>query len=64
MAKEKKCSMAQLSLAYLLHKNCLIIPGAKNKSQVESNMGADSVKLSKEDMERIDKISSVEFIYA
>ncbi|MHB1440527.1 MAG: aldo/keto reductase [Cuniculiplasma sp.] len=63
MAAEKKCSMSQLSLAYLLHKNTLIIPGAKNRKQVESNMGAEGIKLSKEDMENIDRISSVEFIY-
>jgi aryl-alcohol dehydrogenase-like predicted oxidoreductase len=64
LAEEKKCTMSQLALAYLIHKGGLVIPGAKNLKQVDENMGSIKVTLTKEDMENIDKVSNVHFIYA
>lgn len=55
IAKEKRCTPAQLALAWLLAqgKDIIPIPGTKRKERVDENLGALAVKLSAEDIARI-----------
>ena len=55
IAREKKCTPAQLVLAWLLAqgKDLVAIPGTKRKQRVDENLAALDVKLSKADLERI-----------
>lgn len=56
IADSKKCSLNQLSLAWVHHKgkDIVPIPGTTKKVNLESNVGALAVKLSKEDIEEIE----------
>ena len=58
MAKEKDCTPAQLAIAWLLARNDNIIPipGTKRRDRLEENIGAFNVKLSRDDMVKIDEI--------
>ena len=58
MAKEKDCTPAQLAIAWLLARNDNIIPipGTKRRDRLEENIGAFNVKLSQDDMVKIDEI--------
>jgi len=58
MAKEKDCTPAQLAIAWLLARNDNIIPipGTKRRDRLEENIGAFHVKLSRDDMVKIDEI--------
>jgi aryl-alcohol dehydrogenase-like predicted oxidoreductase len=58
IAKEKGCKPSQLALAWVLaqDKNIVPIPGTKRRKYLEENVAALDVKLSKEDLERIDAI--------
>jgi aryl-alcohol dehydrogenase-like predicted oxidoreductase len=60
MAKEKGCSAAQLSIAWLLKRPMLasVIAGCTKIEHIEDNVGALKVKLSKDDMEELDKASA------
>src|SRR5687768_3026975 len=55
IAREKKCTPAQLVLAWLLAqgKDLVAIPGTKRKQRVDENLAALSIKLSPQDLERI-----------
>jgi aryl-alcohol dehydrogenase-like predicted oxidoreductase len=55
IAREKKCTPAQLVLAWLLAQgeDIVAIPGTKRKARVDENLAALQVKLSKEDVRRI-----------
>ncbi len=55
IAKEKKCTPTQLVLAWLLARgpDIVPIPGTKQKSRVDENLGALNVKLVPEAVERI-----------
>src|SRR2546426_1142686 len=55
IAREKKCTPAQLVLAWLLAQGSDIvpIPGTKRKQRVDENCAALDIKLSKEDVKRI-----------
>jgi aryl-alcohol dehydrogenase-like predicted oxidoreductase len=55
IAKEKKCTPAQLVLAWLLAQgqDLAAIPGTKRKERVDENLGALKIKLSPEDVKRI-----------
>jgi aryl-alcohol dehydrogenase-like predicted oxidoreductase len=55
IAKEKRCTPAQLVLAWLLAQgeDIVAIPGTKRKARVDENLAALQVKLSKEDLRRI-----------
>ncbi|MDQ0224456.1 aldo/keto reductase [Metabacillus niabensis] len=59
MAKQKGCTTAQLSLAWLLAQGDQIvpIPGSKRLDRVQENLGALQVNLSKEDLKEIERIS-------
>jgi aryl-alcohol dehydrogenase-like predicted oxidoreductase len=57
IAKEKNCTPAQLSLAWVLHQrdNIIPIPGTKRRKYLEENVAAVEIKLSKEDLKKIDE---------
>ena len=61
MAAEKKCTPAQLVLAWLLAqgKDIVPIPGTKRKQRVDENLDALEVRLSGQDMKRISDIAPV-----
>ena len=58
IAKEKSCKPAQLALAWVLvqDKNIIPIPGTKRRKYLEENVAALEVKLSAEDLRRIEEI--------
>jgi aryl-alcohol dehydrogenase-like predicted oxidoreductase len=58
---EKKCTPAQLVLAWLLAqgKDIVPIPGTKRKQRVDENLDALEVRLSAQDMKRISEIAPV-----
>jgi len=55
IANEKRCTPAQLALAWLLARgqDIVPIPGTKRRERLEENVGAVDVKLSAEDVTRI-----------
>jgi aryl-alcohol dehydrogenase-like predicted oxidoreductase len=61
IAKEKKCTPAQLVLAWLLAQgeDIVAIPGTKRKARVDQNLAALDVKLTKEDLKRISDAAPV-----
>jgi aryl-alcohol dehydrogenase-like predicted oxidoreductase len=61
IAEQKKCTPAQLVLAWLLAqgKEVVAIPGTKRKQRVEENLAALDVKLSGDDLKRISAIAPV-----
>jgi aryl-alcohol dehydrogenase-like predicted oxidoreductase len=60
IAKRKKCTVAQLSLAWLLAQgdDIIPIPGTKKFEYLEENIGSLNVSLSNEDLELIQKARS------
>ncbi len=58
IATEKQCKPAQLALAWVLaqDEDIVPIPGTKRRKYLEQNVAALDVKLSKEDLRRIDEI--------
>ena len=61
IAREKKCTPAQLALAWLLAqgKDLAAIPGTKRKERVDENLNSLKINLSKEDVERISAAAPV-----
>jgi aryl-alcohol dehydrogenase-like predicted oxidoreductase len=61
IAEEKRCTPAQLVLAWLLAqgKDIIPIPGTKRKARLDENLGALNIKLSREDIERISDAAPV-----
>lgn len=61
MAGEKGISVAQLSLAWLLHQKVVtsVIIGAKDIDQLNDNMKSVDVKLSEEDLKKLDDVSKL-----
>ena len=61
MAHEKKCTPAQLVLAWLLAqgKDIVPIPGTKRRQRVDENLAALDVRLSADDVQRICGIAPV-----
>lgn len=59
MAKEKGITLAQLSLAWILHQPEVTAPiiGSTRPEQLEENLQAVDVKLSTDDLKRIDEIT-------
>jgi aryl-alcohol dehydrogenase-like predicted oxidoreductase len=59
IAKEKKCTPSQLALAWLLAQgqDIIPIPGTKRRKYLEENVGALNVKLTPEDLRRIDEVA-------
>jgi aryl-alcohol dehydrogenase-like predicted oxidoreductase len=58
---EKKCTPAQLVLAWLLAqgKDIVPIPGTKRKQRVDENLDALEVRLSAQDVKRISEVAPV-----
>jgi aryl-alcohol dehydrogenase-like predicted oxidoreductase len=56
LAEEKECTPAQLALAWLLAKgdDIVPIPGTKRRANLEQNVGALDVKLSAEEIDRLE----------
>jgi aryl-alcohol dehydrogenase-like predicted oxidoreductase len=59
MASEKRCTPAQLVLAWLLAQgnDIVPIPGTKRRRYVEENLGALEVHLTESDLARIDEVT-------
>jgi aryl-alcohol dehydrogenase-like predicted oxidoreductase len=59
IAKEKKCTPGQLALAWLLAQgeDIIPIPGTKRRNYLEENAAALDVKLSPDDLRRIDEVA-------
>jgi aryl-alcohol dehydrogenase-like predicted oxidoreductase len=61
IAKEKKCTLAQLVIAWLLAQgqDVVTIPGTKRKERVDENLDSLQVKLSPVELERISSAAPV-----
>ncbi len=61
IAREKRCTPAQLVLAWLLAqgKDLVAIPGTKRKQRVDENLAALDVRLSGDDLQRISEAAPV-----
>jgi aryl-alcohol dehydrogenase-like predicted oxidoreductase len=59
IAKQKRCAPGQLALAWVLAqgKDIVPIPGTKRRKYLEENVGALDVKLTAEDLKRIDEVA-------
>jgi aryl-alcohol dehydrogenase-like predicted oxidoreductase len=59
LAEEKGCTASQLALAWVLAQgnDIVPIPGTKKLHYLEENVGATKVKLSAEDLQRIDAVA-------
>jgi len=59
IAREKKCTAAQLALAWVLAQGEDIapIPGTKRRKYLEDNLAAINIKLTADDLKRIDKVA-------
>ena len=59
IAKQKRCTPGQLALAWVLAlgKDIVPIPGTKRRKYLEENVGALDVKLTAEDLQRIDEVA-------
>jgi aryl-alcohol dehydrogenase-like predicted oxidoreductase len=60
VAREKGCTTAQLALAWVLAQgeNIVAIPGTKRRKYLEENAGAVNVKLTPDDLRRLDQAFS------
>jgi aryl-alcohol dehydrogenase-like predicted oxidoreductase len=59
MAAEKNCTPAQLALTWVLAqgKDVVPIPGTKRRSYLEQNLASADIKLTRDDLERIDQVA-------
>jgi len=59
IAREKRCTPAQLALAWVLAQGDYIvpIPGTKRRKYLQENIGALDVDLTSKDLERIDEVA-------
>ncbi|MFN2541440.1 MAG: aldo/keto reductase [Chthoniobacterales bacterium] len=59
IAREKRCTPAQLALAWVLAQgqNIVPIPGTKRRKYLQENIGALDVDLASEDLQRIDEVA-------
>lgn len=62
IAMQKQCSMAQLSIAWILAQkaNIIPIPGTKRTKYLEENIGAMNLQLSQDDLATLNKLFSVD----
>jgi len=63
IAEEKNCTTTQLALAWVMAKRDFIvpIPGTKKVKYLEENIGAVDIKLSNDDIKRLDEAAPVGF---
>jgi aryl-alcohol dehydrogenase-like predicted oxidoreductase len=61
IAAEKRCTPAQLVLAWLLHqgKDVVPIPGTKRRERIDENFDATKISLTAEDLKRISEAAPV-----
>lgn len=61
IAETKNASVAQIALAWLLHKPAVtsVIIGARKEAQLVDNLGAVSIELSEDEMSVLDKVSAI-----
>jgi aryl-alcohol dehydrogenase-like predicted oxidoreductase len=61
IAQEKKCTVPQLALAWVLAqgKDIVPIPGTKRKERIDENLAALQVRLSEQDLSRISEAAPV-----
>jgi aryl-alcohol dehydrogenase-like predicted oxidoreductase len=61
IAAEKRCTPAQLVLAWLLHqgKDVVPIPGTKRRERIDENLDATKISLTAEDLKRISEAAPV-----
>ncbi len=61
MAQERGVSVAQIALAWLLHRKVVssVIIGAKRLDQLEDNIGATGVELSASELDALEKVSAL-----
>ena len=59
IAREKRCTPSQLALAWLLAQgdDVVPIPGTKRRKYLEENVGALNLKLTADDLRRIDEVA-------
>ena len=59
LAREKKCTAAQLALAWVLAQGDFIapIPGTKRRKYLEQNLEAANINLTADDLKRIDQVA-------
>jgi len=59
LAKEKEISMVQLAISWVLHQESITAPiiGGNSIEQLEENVGALEVKLTKDELKRLDEAS-------
>jgi aryl-alcohol dehydrogenase-like predicted oxidoreductase len=62
LAKEKRCTPSQLALAWVLAQgeDVVPIPGTKHRKYLEENVAAVDVKLSREELARIEEVFPVD----
>lgn len=62
IAAELNVSPAQTALAWLLHRPGVNIPiiGGRNEAQIKDNLNSVKVKLSADQLKRLDEISAIE----
>ena len=60
VAERKNASVAQIALAWLLHKKGVtsVIIGARKEDQLIDNLKSVDIELNDEDMEQLDKVSA------
>lgn len=63
IAEEQGCKPSQVALSWLIEKDVVVLLGARNMDQLIENLGSLDVKLTKEQMERLDKISEQRSMY-
>ena len=58
IAREQRCTPSQLALAWVLAQgnDIVPIPGTKRRKYLEENVAADAVRLTQEDLKRIDEV--------
>jgi aryl-alcohol dehydrogenase-like predicted oxidoreductase len=61
IAKAHQCSAARVSLAWLLAKSVVtsVIIGAKRRDQLEDNLAAVELKLTEDELKRLDEVSAL-----
>jgi aryl-alcohol dehydrogenase-like predicted oxidoreductase len=61
IAESKEVSVAQIAIAWLLHQRAVtsVIVGAKRVEQLDDNIAATNVRLSAEELEKLDKVSAL-----
>jgi len=64
IAREKKCTPAQLALAWVLAQgdDVVPIPGTKHRKYLQENIGALNVDLTSKDLARIDEVTPQEAV--